>query len=267
MRVRVFREMERLAYDAARLSLLFDSSFGDNWQDVLNRHLDVLAPLEMELREIVGESKAQADEALKTAARKSLHVWGQDLLLEFLAPFFRWRGGIGRQSALSAQLTALLASTDMHVACLHSLAAILEQSQKPVRVTVQRSARIDDRGVCSSVLGKVLARLLGLAVVLEELVQADCCVAPRVKVGLRGNQLVRPQLKHLAAALHLATYRIVVSFSAAMPQLMRSADNQAVKWLPWSHAPARDWADIYQPRLQSYLTFKTSVLPAGARVL
>ena len=108
MRVRVFREMERLAYDAARLSLLFDSSFGDNWQDVLNRHLDVLAPLEMELREIVGESKAQADEALKTAARKSLHVWGQDLLLEFLAPFFRWRGGIGRQSALSAQLTALL---------------------------------------------------------------------------------------------------------------------------------------------------------------
>ncbi len=26
-------------------------------------------------------------------------------------------------------------------------------------------------------------------------------------VGLKGNQMVRPELKHLAAALHLATYR------------------------------------------------------------
>jgi hypothetical protein len=153
MRVRVFREMERIAYDPARLSLLFDSSPGNYWQEVLTKHLAVLAPLEMELREIVGKSEVQAEAARKVTARKALHLPGLDLVIEWLAPLFGDRSGCGRQSSLSAQLTAVMMSTDMHVACLHSLAAILEQSQKEVRVTVPRYVRVDDRGVCSGVLG------------------------------------------------------------------------------------------------------------------
>lgn len=54
-------------------------------------------------------------------------------------------------------------------------------------------------------------------------------------------------------------YWLVVRGSACVAR-----QAQAGSWIEWSDSPARDWKEICLPRLQSFLSFQTSVLPAGA---
>ena len=49
---------------------------------------------------------------------------------EFVAPLFGLEGTVAQQSYLSGKLARLLATTDLHTACLDSLASILAESQK-----------------------------------------------------------------------------------------------------------------------------------------
>ena len=272
MRVLLFDQVDRMAHDTTSLAWLLEPSCGLLCQDLIAKHTEVLTQLEVALRSLVRQSQDERHLSQQHAQkRKAFQMPGQDLVLESLAVVLSAvgvrapAGGLfGRQSWLSAQLSATLASSDMHVACLHSLASILVESQKRLRRSGGRALPLDERGVCTSLVASTLCLLIGLAVVLEDLVATDCYVAPRVKAGLSGNQLVRPQLANLAAALHLSTYRIVVAFYPVLPHVLSSGDAQAALWIPSSSAPGRDWHEVYLPRIRSFLSFHTAVLPAGA---
>eukprot|EP00285_Hemiselmis_virescens_P003290 CAMPEP_0173412252 /NCGR_PEP_ID=MMETSP1356-20130122/79041_1 /TAXON_ID=77927 ORGANISM="Hemiselmis virescens, Strain PCC157" /NCGR_SAMPLE_ID=MMETSP1356 /ASSEMBLY_ACC=CAM_ASM_000847 /LENGTH=146 /DNA_ID=CAMNT_0014374127 /DNA_START=36 /DNA_END=476 /DNA_ORIENTATION=+ len=127
----------------------------------------------------------------------------------------------------------------------------------------QRPFRADPKGICLRSIGKVLSQLLDLTVRIEELAQSDAYVAAEVKLSLRGNQMIRTPLQTLATELDSAIYNIVVAFHLTIPDMMGNASAECSDWIPWSSRPQKHWKDLYLPRLQCYMTFKTSVLPAG----
>jgi len=247
IRVLAFQELDQaIRGSPPRFSLLFRPGGEHLFEPLLAKHLEVLQELCDALRDIT----LAADRAMQKLAAQSTdrRAAGSELL------------------ALGKDTTTVLQSTDLHVQCVYALSSLMAESQREFRAA-RGVDRLDRRGMCDRVLGPVLCHLLEACVRLEELARTDAYVPTAVKVALNANQMARAPAARLAAALDLSIYRIVVAYYTSIPEILGRASADCAAWVPWSASPQRAWKELYLPRLQSYLAFSSSVLPAGVPVL
>mmetsp|Transcript_43411 Transcript_43411/g.108828 ORF Transcript_43411/g.108828 Transcript_43411/m.108828 type:complete len:298 (-) Transcript_43411:310-1203(-) len=266
-RVLVFREL----HDAARFSQrmcarVFEAE--GMWRSVLGKHLDVLGELAVALRGVSEGSAGLAEGRGVSGEKGTLDTLFRSL--RALAPRLVSELGLGAmlslpsaEQSLERELTDIVDALDLHSACVSSLASWMTESQKPYTHQHQHFS-CDPRGTCLGGIGRVLCHLLDLTICVENVVASDAYVSPEVKLALGGNQMLRSSLASFAIELDSAIYNIVCTFYQAIPDMMGHATNECRDWISWSPRPQKDWKDLYLPRLQCYMAFKTAVLPAGA---